>query len=245
MIHRMYSHLLFCVIVTFIVGCSITQPQTQETQEFEKVAYSVQVGSFIKADNAWKFVDKLNSYGLDAFLFKSKRTYKVRFGDYATKQEAIKKAKEFQKRGFFEEFFIVAPQDLAINRRTKKNPNQIREDISESTYGYIGVPYKWGGVTESGFDCSGLTHTVYRLNGISIPRTSIEQYKAGKSVAKKNLKKGDLVFFATKRRRINHVGIYVGNDKFIHAPSRGKTVREANLNSKYWTRVYRGSRQFL
>ncbi|WP_300447514.1 C40 family peptidase [uncultured Helicobacter sp.] len=122
----------------------------------------------------------------------------------------------------------------------------MREDIVKSAHQYMGVPYKWGGTTESGFDCSGLTRAVYLLNGISLPRASYEQYNEGDSVSKAKLQKGDLVFFITdKGKKINHVGIYIGNNEFIHAPSRGKVVSKARLDSSYWGKAYRGARSYL
>ncbi len=241
------SFILLIFYVLSFVGCSVQKTPSSVSfniyEELPEIAYSVQVGSFSKSENAWNFVENLNRQGLDAFLFKDKKTFKVRFGNYQSKEKAIQEAKKLKKKGYFDDFFVVAPQTLSANK--KKSQKSIRDDIYQSSHGYIGVPYKWGGTTENGFDCSGLTHTVYRLNGISIPRTSIEQFKAGKSVSKENLKVGDLVFFATKRRKINHVGIYIGNGKFIHAPSKGKRVRTSNLNSKFWKRTYRGSRQYI
>ncbi len=233
----------FAAFAAFFAACSSTSPAIPTEQESQTTepppAYSVQVGSFKNPNNAWRFVDLLNQKGLDAFLFKSATTYKVRFGNYPTKAAATKAAKALKQQGFFDDFFVVAP----VRQRPKES--SLRTSIYDSSYGYIGVPYKWGGEDANGFDCSGLTHTVYRLNGISIPRTSLEQFRAGRFVSRQNLRVGDLVFFATKRKQINHVGIYVGNDTFIHAPSRGKTVREASLNADFWKRTYKGSRRFF
>jgi cell wall-associated NlpC family hydrolase len=102
---------------------------------------------------------------------------------------------------------------------------------------YIGVPYVWGGTTPKGFDCSGLTQYVYREIGISIPRTSRSQFRAGDHIAPGNLDQlvpGDLVFFGYggDPGRIHHVGIYVGDGDFIHAPARGQTVTISSLTSR-------------
>ncbi|MDE7173496.1 MAG: C40 family peptidase [Helicobacter sp.] len=227
------------LLLLFLSACSTTPELPEQSASEPPPTYSVQVGSFKNPNNAWRFVDTLNQKGLDAFLFKSKQTYKVRFGNYATKAEATKAAKALKEQGFFDDFFVVAPV------RKRPQESSLRLSLYDSSYGYIGVPYKWGGEDADGFDCSGLTHTVYRLNGISIPRTSLEQFRAGRFVSRQNLRVGDLVFFATKRKQINHVGIYVGNDTFIHAPSRGKTVREADLNAEFWKKTYKGSRRFF
>lgn len=231
---------LFILVCT---GCASLNAQ-------KSVAYSVQVGSFKEIDNAGKLVDSLNAKGLDAFLFKENNMYKVRFGDYHSAEIAKMEASKYQQQNLIDVFFIVSPQKYAINQKkyvSKKQKNHnVREDIVESAYQYIGTPYKWGGASDSGFDCSGLTSAVYRLNGIILPRASYEQYDDGKSVGKNKLQKGDLVFFITnKGKRINHVGIYVGDNEFIHAPSRGKSVSKARLDSTYWAKAYRGARSYL
>lgn len=85
---------------------------------------------------------------------------------------------------------------------------------------FIGVPYVWGGSTPSGFDCSGFVQYVYRQFGVSLPRTTYSQIAVGRSVDRANLMPGDLVFF----RSAGHVGIYVGNETYIHAPQTGRTI---------------------
>jgi len=112
----------------------------------------------------------------------------------------------------------------------------------------LGRRYVWGAVGQRDtYDCSGFTSYVYRKNGISIPRTSIRQSKFGKFVSRGNLKKGDLIFFDTSKRRkgyVNHVGIYMGNGKFIHASSAKKKIVVSKLASFYAQR-YRGARRPL
>ena len=110
----------------------------------------------------------------------------------------------------------------------------------------LGRRYVWGAVGQRGtFDCSGFTNYVFKKNGINIPRTSINQSKYGKYVSRANLKKGDLIFFDTSKRRkgyVNHVGIYLGNGKFIHASSAKKKVVVSNL-SKFYGKRYKGARR--
>ncbi|MDQ7047751.1 MAG: C40 family peptidase [Sulfurovum sp.] len=112
----------------------------------------------------------------------------------------------------------------------------------------LGKKYVWGASgTKNTYDCSSFTKYVYGKNGISIPRTSINQSKHGKYVKRKNLKKGDLIFFDTSKRRkgyVNHVGIYLGNNKFIHASSAQKKVVVSSL-SKFYGQRYRGARRPL
>lgn len=106
------------------------------------------------------------------------------------------------------------------------------------------VPYKWGGTSpRKGFDCSGLIQYSFKEANISLPRTAASQYKETQRIAVSKMKKGDLIFFHTpqrKRVRVNHVGIYLGNNQFIHAPRRGKTVTIASLN-QYWKRKIVGA----
>jgi cell wall-associated NlpC family hydrolase len=86
----------------------------------------------------------------------------------------------------------------------------------------------------------------YRLNGLNLPRVSHQQFKKGRAVAKTGLRKGDLVFFATRGgKQINHVGLYIGDGNFIHAPRTGKTVRIASLSNSFFMRTYAGARTYL
>ncbi|MBO1111025.1 C40 family peptidase [Bordetella petrii] len=112
----------------------------------------------------------------------------------------------------------------------------------------LGTPYVWGGEDpDGGFDCSGLTQFVYReIAGVELPRTARAQRRAGTAVSKKHLKPGDLVFFATRRRGgVSHVGIYIGQGQFVHAPTRGSSVRVDNLDNTYWSRHYVTARRYL
>jgi cell wall-associated NlpC family hydrolase len=110
----------------------------------------------------------------------------------------------------------------------------------------LGRKYVWGAVGQQGtFDCSGFTSYVFKKNGINIPRTSINQSKFGKYISRANLKKGDLIFFDTSKTRkgyVNHVGIYLGNGKFIHASSSQKKVVVSRL-SKFYAKRYVGARR--
>ncbi len=107
------------------------------------------------------------------------------------------------------------------------------------------MPYVWGGASPSGFDCSGFINYVYSKNGINLPRVTSDQYKAGSSVSKANLKPGDLVFFETYKPGPSHVGIYLGNNQFIHASSGSEKVIISSLTSSYYTEHYIGSRRVL
>jgi len=132
----------------------------------------------------------------------------------------------------------------------KSKRNRI-ETVIETARSYTGTPYKWGGTTRSGMDCSGLLLNSFKSINYPIPRTSAEQSKTGKKVSKNNIKVGDLVFFATgeKKRKITHVGLVTeikGHDyiTFIHASS-SIGVTESNLSSDYYQKRFRQARRIL
>lgn len=110
---------------------------------------------------------------------------------------------------------------------------------------FLGVPYKYGGNTvESGFDCSGFVRAVYEQSlGKILPRRSDEQAAATQVIDRNDLKPGDLVFFNTMRRTFSHVGIYVGDGKFIHSPRAGSHVRMEDMRMAYWSTRFNGARR--
>ncbi len=120
-------------------------------------------------------------------------------------------------------------------------------DMVVSAMNFIGVPYRRGGNSaETGFDCSGFTRKVFETSlGLVLPRRADEQAATPGLVKVKrdDLKPGDLVFFNTMRRSFSHVGIYIGDNRFIHAPSRGKDVRTDDLSFSYWAKRFTGARR--
>ncbi|SFE60321.1 C40 family peptidase [Alteribacillus iranensis] len=108
---------------------------------------------------------------------------------------------------------------------------------------HLGTPYRWGGTTPSGFDCSGFVGYAFKKNGENLPRTAAQQYKVGKSVSRSNLQKGDIVFFS-HGSGIQHNGIYIGGNKFIHAgTSTGVTI--TSLSNSYWSPRYVGAKRVI
>lgn len=120
------------------------------------------------------------------------------------------------------------------------------QDIAVYALGLIGVNYKFGGNTpDAGLDCSGLVRYVFQeVTGVTLPRTAREMGKIGEKVALSELKPGDLVFFNTRRFAYSHVGIYLGDNRFIHAPNKGSEVEIAQIDA-YWKKHFNGARRFV
>ncbi|MGL5004085.1 MAG: C40 family peptidase [Casimicrobium sp.] len=120
-------------------------------------------------------------------------------------------------------------------------------DISSTALGLVGVNYKFGGNTpDTGLDCSGFVRYVFQqATGISLPRSAREQAKVGQTVDKDQLQPGDLVFFNTRRFQFSHVGVYLGDNRFIHSPSRGGSVEVVNFDNSYWQKTFNGARRVL
>lgn len=119
------------------------------------------------------------------------------------------------------------------------------QDLVLSALGFMGIPYAWGGSSpETGFDCSGFVQYVFRQTvGMILPRSSFDQIRQGIAVARDDLRPGDLVFFNTMRATASHVGIYIGDNRFIHAPRRGKNVEIAEFTNSYWQARFDGARR--
>jgi cell wall-associated NlpC family hydrolase len=225
-------------------------PQVLRKPPLELMKYTIQAGAFRKVENAVRLTEVLKDHGLDATYFlASDKFFKVRFGNFATKETARQRAESLKDANVIKEFYIVQPEEYSIAvSRTKKNSTEyLRDSLVKTAKDFIGVPYLWGGQSvDDGFDCSGLTMTVYQLNGMNLPRHSMRQFDAGTSISKDDLRKGDLVFFAKKgTSRVSHVGIYIGNDKFIHASSQGKKIRIDCLSTDYFSKQFVGAKTYL
>ncbi len=111
----------------------------------------------------------------------------------------------------------------------------------------IGVNYKFGSNSpETGFDCSGLvSHLFQEVAGVVLPRNSQSMSKVGEKIAPSDLQPGDLVFFNTRRQAFSHVGIYIGDERFVHAPRRGRDVEVADMQDSYWKKHFNGARRVL
>jgi hypothetical protein len=225
----------------------VPAPQPPDTKPLGLINFTIQVGAFNSPERAAAYALELQSKGLDAYYFIAADGFsKVRFESYLDKESARQRAKELEARGIIHNYYLVAPNKAV--RRHKGDPRvTLREGLVRTARRYIGKSYRWGGASaRTGFDCSGLTMTVYRLNGLDLPRNSRAQFDAGIPISREALKKGDLVFFYTGRKgRVSHVGIYTGSGKFIHAPRRGKAIRVSALSADYYRKRYMGARRYF
>ncbi len=221
------------------------EPAGRESpREVRHMGYAIQAGAFSNAVNASKLTESLRKKGIDAYYFVFRTgLYKVRFGNYPSEEAAKRKAGDLVKAGIIQEFYIIRPEEYSVNQ-AGRGPDYVREEIVKSARSFIGVPYLWGGNTQEGLDCSGFTLAVFRLNGLSLPRSSREQFETGSPVERKDLRQADLVFFNTSKKTVSHVGVYIGNGQFIHAPGRGKTICISSLKG-YYLRTYAGGRQYI
>lgn len=127
------------------------------------------------------------------------------------------------------------PDDISRGRRA----------VVTESYEYIGTPYRYAGNTKRGIDCSGLVHAVFKRFNLTLPRRASDLFKKGRSVKREHLRPADLVFFAnTAGKGITHVGIYVGEDRFIHSSTRAGVII-SSLDDDYYTRHYAGARMII
>ncbi|MDD2915586.1 MAG: C40 family peptidase [Gallionella sp.] len=134
----------------------------------------------------------------------------------------------------------IAPPDQPSAARTER-----MNDVAFYALSLADTPYRYGGNSgEIGFDCSGFVQHVYQNTlGIKLPRTSAEMSRVGGEAEVSQLRPGDLVFFNTRKQPFSHVGIYVGEERFVHSPSSGKAIMVVSMREKYWRNRYNGARR--
>lgn len=140
----------------------------------------------------------------------------------------------------FNLLFLVACARPISYESAAIRPSQDQQVIStvDIALQQIGAPYRYGGHDPSGFDCSGLVYYAYHQRGMKIPRSTSKQMKYARSVSANNLRIGDLLFFRISAKKVSHVGIYIGDRQFVHAPSSGKRVQISSLNNRYWSKRF-------
>ena len=147
-------------------------------------------------------------------------------------------------QGYVARRYLATRRDpSSMGSRSGKRPeSNASQSVLEYAKQFIGTPYVYGGSSPSGFDCSGFVKYVYSNFGVNLTRTTYSQVNEGTYVARENLQPGDLVFFGTSGN-VHHVGIYVSDGNFIHAPKPGTTVRIETLNSGYYNNHYYTARR--
>ncbi|MBN1383564.1 MAG: C40 family peptidase [Elusimicrobia bacterium] len=209
--------------------------------------YLIRAGVFKDKASAMNLIVYLASHDYPASLY-FKNNYKVIVGPYEEKEKA-----EFviSKLHFYENISASLMDESNVD---KVMLSEMDLDISGEMLGelinfafeFLGVNYKYGGMDpEQGIDCSFFMQTVYKSLGTILPRTSRLQFKIGKRIRKNELMPGDLVFFKKYLRgsRIHHVGMYIGNDEFIHASYGARKVTISSLNERYYSKRFVGARR--
>lgn len=256
---RSAALLLSLVILLFSATAGCAAP-LKEVKGVSRLGYSIQVGAFSEVRNAERLTNRLQEKGIEAFYFKrDNNLYAVRFGDYPSHEAARRQAKKLVGDKLIGSYFIASPQNVFLEKakepelRPEKTPapkvkpvNDMGGIAARTAERFVGIPYRWGGNNVvDGMDCSGFVRAVYNLCGVNIPRTSREQFTTGDSVAREDLQDGDLLFFGTSRDQINHVGIYVGNGKFVHAPRRGDDIKVSPIDDDYFVKKYIGAKRYF
>jgi cell wall-associated NlpC family hydrolase len=228
-----------------------TKLQTKGIEAFyfrkDNGIYAVRFGDFSSKEKARNAASKLVSSGIiDSFYIAPPN--EIVFakpkepGWEKTRPDEIRRPRE------------VKPSDKSLqtipSEKNASKPSRNDRDMgsiaARTAERFVGIPYRWGGDNViDGMDCSGFVRAVYNLCGVSIPRTSREQYKAGESVAQKDMQDGDLVFFGASESKINHVGIYVGAGKFVHAPRRGEDIKVSKTDESYFEKRFIGARRYF
>jgi hypothetical protein len=242
-----------CALTLLVLGgCAARVPESRPPRapargdpvppplSLSRIGFSVQVGAFSDPENAIRLRGSLEETGLEPFHFTGvDGLHRVRFGSFDDRSQAAERAEALRREGVIGEFFVVPPE--------RRQGAVLRREVVRSAMGFLGSPYRWGGASpEMGLDCSGLTMTSYRLVGVALPRTSREQFASGDPVGRSGLREGDLVFFEIEGTRgPSHVGLYIGDGRFVHAPGRGKVVQVDTLSSDYFRSRFLSGRSYL
>ncbi len=238
-----------------LAGCRAPSPRppashlpraSSPVAPLQRFGYTIQAGAFAHVENAARLASRLQGQGLEAtYMPTPSGLYRVRFGDFKTREAARQRAEALKASGIIDAFWVVSLEEQPAARLGREIP-ALRRSLLETARSFLGVPYLWGGSSEQGFDCSGLAKAVYQLNGLRLPRSSQDQCDAGRPVAFRELQVGDLVFFAMNGgSRASHVGVYAGDGTFIHAPKRGRKVCVESLSASGFRERFLGGRSYV
>lgn len=241
------------IVMTAVTGM-LSLSQVVYAENTLQVGYTVQAGAFKDVLKAGRFTDTLKARNLDATcIIKENGLFAVVFGDFATWGQADETARRLKSEKIIEQFYIVAPKrhnkvfsKFSSTREKQPKQTSLGKIAAQTAARFTGIPYHWGGnnVVE-GMDCSGFVKAVYYLVGLNIPRTSQEQYDEGATVETDQIMEGDLVFFGKGRDKVSHVGLYLGNNQFIHAPKRGEPVQVTSIKDDRYAVRFVGAKRYL
>jgi len=268
----MFDHLRFLTVCLLLLVPVATGCAAQRAG-LTSVGFAIQVGAFSDVKNAERLTHKLQRQGVEAFYFKKENgIYAVRFGDFERREDAGKAARKLVQDRVVSSYFIAPPQTqrhtvreqslrkapapsismppVAVSERedhaSRRDTDGMGDVAARTAERFVGIPYRWGGNTVvDGMDCSGFVRAVYNLCGVNIPRTSREQYLVGDAVGRDELKDGDVVFFGASADQINHVGIFIGNGRFVHAPRRGDDIKVTSMDDSYFLKRYVGAKRYF
>ena len=255
-------------IIIPIAVCWMFAATIAAADTISAVGYTIQAGAFKELANAERFTDSLREKKLDAAYFRKENgLFAVTFGNFPTYDAAVLSAKRLKEERVIDRFYISEPKQRpkrfenpsstagsarrfenlsSVAGAVRKHDEEMGKIAARTAERFAGIPYKWGGnnVVE-GLDCSAFVKAVYYLVGVNIPRTAHEQFDAGAVIEKSEMQDGDLLFFGKGPQQITHVGMYIGNGKFIHAPRRGEPIRITPVTEEKYAKKYVGSRRFL
>lgn len=227
---------------------------SSDASQVKPIGYTIQAGAFQEQQRAEKFAERLCELKLEAVYYrKDNGLFAVSFGNFPSWDAAVQEARRLKGEGSIDSYYIVRPANgAAFNNHSASRITAKPHDVERGRLAartaerFTGIQYKYGGnnVVE-GLDCSAFVKSVYYLIGLDIPRTSQEQFNAGDPVERNNLKEGDLLFFGKGPEKISHVGMYIGNGKFIHAPRRGEPIQITPVDNEKYVQKYIGSRRYL
>lgn len=138
---------------------------------------------------------------------------------------------------------VVAHRDADVAVAPQRKTPDVGAYVVRHALKMVGTPYVWGGNRPGGLDCSGLVQYSYAQANMKLPRSTDGLWASSRAVSRKEIRAGDLLFFHQEGKRNSHVAIYVGNHRFVHAPSSGKQVSTASLDDKYWNQHFSGARR--
>lgn len=204
-------------IVISIISLILCTAAIAGADPLARVGYTIQAGAFKDQANAERFVESLRKKSIDAVYFrKDSGLFAVTFGNFSSFNAAVKSARQLKDEHVIDRYYVAEPRQRfkTFENRTSsgsaehKANEELGKIAARTAERFTGLPYKWGGnnVVE-GLDCSGFIKSVYYLVGLSIPRTSQEQFDAGTPVEKSELAEGDLLFFGKGANQISHVGM--------------------------------------